>query len=478
MKMKNILNLIILTLGLTMVSVRSLADNTPTAIEKVLADLSDFSSMKKKMDRHPNDIKLQEEAITTLGHAASRIYTYDNLNKNKRIEIPDVEKAFIFYMYSKILIQLRPHHVDIHSFASHIFDYTKNAETYDVKLIQAEARLMTAEFETNLPNLIHRLRLIRNMLVAMEKDPVSLAPGVEQYRRWTQLDVSNANRLKLLKRIDSVLNSFSADIYYETANTMLNYWLWRDEIKLKTHDAKQYYDTYVFAKEKDETMGYPDANCPLARLNEHDGDKDMAFFLYKTAAKAGGIDGKLNVARLIIEGYGSPNPNYAEALGLLKKSQDHPLFSNRGGLALLGRMYENGLGIDKNDSMAFKYYTKAYESMRLQKGLVSYSNYESKRLKEDRLKLESLNKDINRVLYRMDLRYIEKETKQIDPKRMTPNIWLMLAFRYYLIGNETLGSFYMNLAAEQGNQDAIHILKWKARSPEYSVKSIIKNVFK
>lgn len=467
-----------LTFVLTIISERSLAANTPTAIEKVFADLSDFSSLKKKLDKHPNDIKLQEEAITTLGHAAFRIYTYDNLNKNKRIEIPNVEKAFIFYTYSKMLSKLRPYHSDINSFSLHLFDYANEAETYDVKLIKAEARLMTVEFTTNLPILIHRLRLIRNMLVEMENDPILLAQGVDKYRKWTQLDVSNANRQRLLKRVDEILNSFLSDIYYETANTMLNYWIWRDEIKIKTHVAKQYYDTYVFAKEKSEIKGHPDAKCPLARLNESDGDKETAFLIYNNAAKAGGIDGKLNVARMIVDGYVSPNPKYAEALSILRNSQNHPLFGNKGGWSLLGRMYEYGLGVEKNDSVALSYYTRAYESMRLQKGLDSYNNYEEKRLKENRLIMEALNADINRLSNRIELGYLVKHTQKIDPKRMMPNMWLVLACRHYLLDSDTSGLFYMKLAAELGSKDATRILKWQEKSPKYPVKSMIKATLK
>lgn len=475
---KSRIYIIITIIALQLLGVKAVAASEPTVMDKIRKDLANFATLKKKLDKRPDDILLQNEAITTLGHAAFRVqFNEGNTISGVKLDMSQAEKLMIFYTYSQLLTSVRPHHNEIPSYAGYVFK-AADMDTYDMKLISAEAQLMYAEFEKDLSSFIHRLRLTHEMLQAMQEQPISLAPDVEQYRKWTSLDVSDANRSQLLSKVEQLLNSYSAETYYETANTMLNYWLWRNELNLNIHAAKRHLDTYYYAKEKAKALGYPDADCPIGRYNEHEGDNNFALLVYRMAAKAGGIDGKLNAARLIIEDSCSSQNDYSEAYQLLNSAQQHPLFPNKGGEALLGYMYEYGLGVSQNDSIALHHYSLAYQAMRIQKGIQKGNNYERKLSKENRIKLENINASINRLLNRIQSKLLIQYSKSIESKTTSSDEWLMVACRFYLSGDNVNGEKYMKLAAAKGSKDAKSILDWHRKSPKYSIKNIIQSTIK
>ena len=469
---KSLIYVFITLLALLQPCAQAVAAGEQTITEKIRSELDSFAQLRNKMDKRPNDIMLQKEAVTTLGHAASKVYFND-----LKVAMPQAEKMMIYYTYMQLLASVRPHHNDIQSYAGYIFK-AADMDTYDMKLISAEAQLMYAEFETDPASTIIRLRNTLQMLTAMKELPISMAPSLEHYRKWTSLDVSDDHRCQLLSKVEQLLNSLPAETYYETANTMLNYWLWRDELKLNTGAAKRHLDTYYFAKEKAKALGYPDADCPHGRYNEHDGDKKSALLLYKMAAEAGGIDGKLNAARLILDDSCSSQKDYNEAYRLLHSAQQHPLFSNKGGEALLGRMYEYGLGVSQNDSLALHYYLQAYQAMSLQKGIVKGKNYEIKVSKDNTKKLEAINTNINRLLNRMQLKQLLQDSLSLESKVSSPEEWLTLACRFYLLGNHINGDKYMERASAQGSKYAKSILDWHKRSPKYPIRVIIHTTIK
>lgn len=448
------------------------ARNHPEALPSTRKDLADFASLWKKLEKKPEDIHLQEEVVTTLGHAAFRVFYYDEM------DMPKAEKMMVYYTYSKLLDKLRPRHYDVRQYSNFIFD-GNDLETYDMKLIRAEAQLMHSRYENEAPYTIHRLRIIRDMLKDMENQPISLASGVDQYKKWTALEVSDSRRCQLLEEVEDIINSFSVDVYHETANTMLNWWLWRHDIKIDVQTAKKYLDTYYFAKEKAEVLGDHDAASIHARYNEYDGDKGMASFIYNIAAEKGGIDGILNVARLIIEDSCSTQKDYTKALGLLQSIEHHVLFANKGGESLLGRMYERGMGVAPSDSIALHHYSAAYQAMRLQKGYTgAHHNYETKMIRENSKKKEALNDDINRLSTRIQLNQLIQHVKSIDSKKMSSDGWFMLACRFYLLNDAINGKYYMELAAKDGSKNAKSILDWQMRSPKYPVREMIHSKLK
>lgn len=465
-------------IALLLLGVKAVAASEPTVMDKIRKDLATFATLRKKLDKRPNDILLQNEAITTLGHAAFRVqFNEGNTISGVKLNMSQAEKMMIFYTYSQLLTNLRPHYNEIKSYSGYLFKAAE-MDTYDMKLISAEAQLMYAEFETEPSFTIHRLRLTHEMLLAMKDQPISMAPNVEQYRKWTSLDVSDSHRCQLLSKVEQLLGSFSPETYYETANTMLNYWLWRNELKLNTHAAKRHLDTYYYAKDKAKTLGYPDADCPHGRYNEYDGNKKFSLLVYRMAAKAGGIDGKLNTARLIIEDSCSSQNDYNEAYQLLNNAQQHPLFSNKGGDALLGYMYEHGLGVSQNDSLALHHYSLAYQAMRIQNGIVKANNYEMKLSKENSNTLKNVNASINRLLNRIQSKKLLQYSQSLESKTMSPDECLMVACRFYLSEDEINGEKYMRRAATMGSKDAKSILDWHSRSPKYPIKNIIQSSIK
>ena len=476
--MKSRIYIVTTFMALQLFGVKAVAESEQTVMDKIRKDLATFATLRNKMDTRPDDVLLQNEAITTLGRAAFRVqFNEGNAISGTKLNMTQAEKMMIFYTYSQLLASVRPHHNEIKSYAGYIFK-AADMDTYDMKLISAEAQLMYAEFETDLPSFIHRLRLTHEMLTAMKEQPISLALDVEQYRKWTSLDVSDVHRCKLLSKVEQLLNSFSAETYYETANTMLNYWLWRNEIELNTHAAKRHLDTYYFAKEKAKELGYPDADCPHGRYNEHDGDKELALIIYKMAAEAGGVDGKINAARLIIGDSCSSVNDYSEAYQLLHSAQLHPLFSNKGGEALLGHMYEYGVGVSQNDSLALHHYSLAYQAMRIQKGIVKGNNYEMKLSKENRIRLENVDASINRLLNRIQSKQLLQYSHSLESKKTSTDEWLKVACRFYLSGDDVNGEKYMKLAETNGPKSAKSILDWHKKSPKYPINYIIQSTIK
>lgn len=457
------LYLCITTFVLLLYSNISVADKNQTALIRTREDLATFSTLKKKLDKHPDDIKLQGEAIKTLGHAAFRVFFYD------RMDMPQAEKMMIYFTHARLLSSFRPHHYDIMQYAGFLFK-AADMDTYDMKLISAEAQLMYVEFEEDLAYTIHRLRITREKLIAMENQQITLSPGMEQYQEWSKLDCSDSRRRYLLNKVEQILNSYPAEVYYETANTMLG---WYYELKTNTSAANRHFDTYHFALNKSIEFGYPDAYCPFARRNEYEGNKTLALLAYRLSAKSGGIDGKLNTARMIIEDTCSSQKDYDEALLLLQSVRQHPLFSNKGGEVLLGRMYEYGLGVSQNDSLALHYYQGAYQSMRIHKGIGKNNRYENKMYKKATMQLKALNADINRLLNRKHTNDLIQYAKSLNHEQIDPDKWLMLACRFYLLGDDISGIYYMELAAKQGSKDAQSILKWHQQSPQFPVINII-----
>lgn len=459
---KSRINTFLLILFFGAVGVRGLAASDQNITEKIRKDFATFVSLRKKMDKRPDDINLQNEAITLLGNAAFKVSFYQHGFKGIKVDMSQAEKIMIWYIYIKLLTRFRPHHYDIKLYAGAI-DQAEDAETYEMKLISAEATLMYAEFESDISLTVYRLHQARKLLEGMENQPISLMLGVDYYRKCLSLDASDTFRRQLLHKIESILNSFSAEDYYETANHMLNRWLWKDKLKYNEKMAARYLAIFNISRKRLIDVGFADVNCLWGRYQEeYVGNKASALREYKMAAKAGGIDGIINAARLIISDSCRSHDEYREAFQLLRSAQQHPLFSNKGGDALLGRMYEYGIGVSQDDSLALNYYSKAYQFMRLYKGVEKWiTKYERERLDRNYEKLNAIDSSINQLQKRIQHKQLLNYAQSLKAKKISSYDCLIMGCRFYQIGDETNGKSYMAQAAAMGSKEAKDILNWR-----------------
>jgi len=141
-------------------------------------------------------------------------------------------------------------------------------------------------------------------------------------------------------------------------------------------------------------------------------------------------------------------------------------------------MYEYGLGVSQNDSLALRHYLLAYQAMRIQKGIVNNKNYEVKLFKENRIRLENVNASINRLLNRIQCKQLLQNSQSLESKRTSPDEMLLVASRFYLLDDDINGEKYMKLAATKGSKGAKSILDWHEKSPKFPIKIIIQSTIK
>ena len=412
------------------------AQNNLSAEELTRKDLQDYAVLIKKQDKQPKNIQLLLEATETIKRAAGRVYFKDKMS------ILPAEKIMIFYTYVKQLQKIYPYSYDIRQFAGYIFSssYEKYLTTYELNLVGAEARLYYSDYQEDVPKSIYQLKLAKDQLSEMVKYPVSPSPYLESYRKWTQLDVSEANRIRLQKKIETKLSTFSGEDYYEAANQYLNYYL--DFTDKSTTVSRRHIDCFLFAMDKATSMNYPDASCLLARYRENSGDLTSAMTYYRQAADKGGLDGKINVARMLIY---NEVPNYIEATQILISIKDNLLFANRGGAELLGYMYENGFGVKKNSQLALDYYSQAYKAL--------FMSSNESNVKEISKRLDNMKEAINRIGKMEELKYLYKELEAKRKTFLTNEQLLSYARRFGILGEEKQRTSLVKEAEAKSNPE-------------------------
>lgn len=105
--------------------------------------------------------------------------------------------------------------------------------------------------------------------------------------------------------------------------------------------------------------GYSPAVNDVGYLYEHgitvDKDLETALKWYTKAAKLKNINGIYNHGRCLVCGFGC-TPNVKKGMELIRAAMESGMHQ---AAAFLGKMYDEGIGVEKNESEAFSYYHKA-----------------------------------------------------------------------------------------------------------------------
>ena len=422
-----------------------------TKTEKFLNYIKEHEALRERLEKKPNDPKLLDETVTVLYEIASRC----SFNMLQTPLSPE-EEQFMLYTYVKLKESICPTYNDVSKYAGYIINtsYDIYRSTYDLKLIYAEANLLLAPFEAEKVHTVHRLRRALKLLEEMDSH-VTFSPHGTKYIKWTHLDVSDKHRLELIHKINIILDSYSGEFYYETANSMLGYYY-----TLKNAAAAyRHYETFKFAVDKAIEKGFPDIQCANGRFYEYSKYPSLSKALecYIAAANNGGIEGKINAARLLMDSLANKKPDYKTALIYLNSVKNHPQFAYFGGAFLLGRLYENGWGVKQNDSIALHYYSESYKCT-----VYSASNSNEIQLKEVGIRLDSLSNAMGRIAERRCLHTLENERIRTQSKATAFQLTQM-GCRYILLGKEDEGRKLLELAASRGSKFSKNILNKSAR---------------
>ena len=418
--------------------------------EKFWDYIKEHEALQEKLEKKSNDPKLLDETVTVLYEIVSRC----SFNKLHTPLSPE-EEQFFLYTYVKLRESTCPTSYGISKYAGDIIDtsYDIYRSTYDLKLIYAEANLFLVNFEAEKMHTVHRLRRALKLLEDMDSH-VTFSEHGEKYIRWTHLDVSDKHRQELIQRINKILDSYSAEFYYETANSMLGYYL-----TLKGAAAYRHYETFKFAVDKAIEKGFPDVQCANGRFCEYSKNPSLSKALecYKAAANKGGIEGKINAARLLMDGLPNKKPDYKTAFIYLNSVKNHLQFAYFGGAYQLGRLYENGWGVKQNDSIALHYYSEAYKHT-----VYSANYYNEIQKKEVEIRLDSLSNAMGRIAERRALQSLENERIRTQGKATALQLTQM-GCRYILLGKEEDGRKLLELAASKGSKFSKNILNKSSR---------------
>ena len=93
----------------------------------------------------------------------------------------------------------------------------------------------------------------------------------------------------------------------------------------------------------------------LKILHEEDGDREMATYFFRKAAKEGNPEGEYRLGMAYYQGNGIPQ-SWENATLWLKKAVEH---GNAKAMERLGRIYHYGIGTERNIMRALELYTKA-----------------------------------------------------------------------------------------------------------------------
>jgi cell division protein FtsN len=126
---------------------------------------------------------------------------------------------------------------------------------------------------------------------------------------------------------------------------------------LKAYDAGQYTDAYeIWSKiQREDLAAMRNVALMLRKGQGVKKDPKKAQDLFETAANAGMINAKVDLAEMLLNGEAGPS-NPKRALGLLQAaaSSQHPIAEY-----LLGQMYETGNAVPKDTNRAVELYTEA-----------------------------------------------------------------------------------------------------------------------